>query len=164
MATFTIDSAPLEAKLLELADKKKDKIMATALRAGAKVFKDEVLAQTPERTDGVPESPKSTPLPPGALKADVRAYKIARELNYAVDFGDQTAHVARFVNDGHRIVVGGRARFDEHGRQKNGPGHQIGMVPGTGFFDKAFETAVKPATEAIEESMVSQIEKAWERR
>lgn len=159
--TFTIDSAALEAKLKSLTDKKQPQIVAKALRAGAQVFRDEVVTQTPERTDDVVTGPKSSALPPGALKSDVIAHKKPNSLEYDVEFGDETAHVARWVNDGHRIVKGGSAHFDKNGKKKNGKGRKVGVVEGSGFFDKAYETALKAATDAVEKSINEQITRAW---
>lgn len=159
--TFTIDSKALEAKLRSMTDKKQLQLMTRALREGAKVYQAEVVEQAPERTDDVVTGPNSDALPPGALKSDVIIHKQPNELEYDVRFGKETAHVARFVDEGHRIVKGGKARFDANGKQKSGAGRQVGFVDGSGFFRRAFETATQAAAEAVEKSIVEQVDKAW---
>jgi len=161
--TFTIDSKALEAKLRSMTDKKQLQIMTAALREGAGVFKQEVVQQAPERTDDVVTGPNSDALPPGALKSDVIVQKQPNALEYDVRFGSETAHVARFVDEGHRIVKGGNARFDANGKKKSGAGRQVGFVEGSGFFRRAFETASKAAAEAVENSIIKSINRAWKR-
>lgn len=164
LVQFTMDSRSLEAKLKSLAGEEQKKIMQTALRAGGKVFKDAVLENTPVRVL-MPNDDKSTALPPGALKSDVTLRKKPNQMEYDVYFGNKTAHVARWVDEGHRLVRGGRSRTKRrHGKivRVGGPGRVVGDVPGTGFFRKSFEEAQTKAAKVIEETFVSLVQRKWE--
>lgn len=158
-----MDSSALEAKLKSLAGEQQQKIMLTALRAGGKVFKKAVLENTPERVP-MPNDAKSTALPPGALKSDITLRKKPNRMEYDVRFGNQTAHVARWVDEGHRLVRGGRSRTRKKDGKLvgvSGPGKVIGNVPGTGFFRKSFEEAQAEAAKAVEETFVAAVNKKW---
>lgn len=161
---MTIDSKALEEKLKSLQGDAQKKIVAAALREGAKVYQAAVAEAAPERTDDLPDT--STALPPGELKSDViisrgRNNVSDTTVEYDVSFGKETAHVARFVDEGHRLVEGGRSKVNAKTGKTSGPGKQVGSVAPHPFFRSAFETASQEATAAIEASLNAGIEKAF---
>lgn len=161
-ATLTIDSRALEERLKSLSDKQVAKIVTTALREGAKVYQAAVVESAPIRTDDVTRS-TSDALPPGALKHDVVLRKEGKALAYDVRFGAETAHVARFVDEGHRIVIGGRSSLSKKTGKTRGKGRQVGFVTGSGFFRRAFDESTQKASEVVEATIKTQIEKEWKK-
>jgi HK97 gp10 family phage protein len=161
--TMTLDSAALMAKLKSLEKEKADKIMGRAFHEGAKVYQAAVSKAAPER----PELPSGTALPPGALKTDVVISHPKSEGGpiYEVEFGAETAHVASWVENGHRLVRGGysHALYGKDGEptgQYRGPGKQVSQVEAHPFFRKAFEAATPEAEEVITNSITRGVEKA----
>ena len=77
-----------------------------ALKAVGKTVQETIIAKAPVRTDG---TPAGNALKPGELKADIKArVHIATDAKAATDTsyvtigpGKKTAHVARFVENGH---------------------------------------------------------------
>lgn len=154
-------SKSLEQKLAALKDKKVQSIMSHALHEGGEVFRAAVVEAAPERVDDLPSG---TALPPGALKSDVILHKDhdTKQLAYDVEFGRETAHVARWVDEGHRLVLGGYSHEvkGQPGTYR-GPGKEVGSVPPHPFFREAFETAAANAEKVIEESITTQVNRAW---
>lgn len=159
---MTIDSAALMAKLKSLETKKADRIMGRAFHEGAKVYQQAVSAAAPER----PELPSGTALPPGALKSDVVISHPKSEGGpiYEVEFGAETAHVANWVENGHRLVQGGysHAIYNKHGEAVGyrGPGKEVTQVEAHPFFRNAFEAASPDAEQIITDSIQRGFEKA----
>ena len=77
-----------------------------ALKAVGKIVQEAIVAKAPVRTDG---TPAGTALKPGELKADIKArVHISTDVKAATDTscviigpGKKTAHVARWVENGH---------------------------------------------------------------
>jgi hypothetical protein len=162
-SSLTIDSKALQEKLKSLSGKTQERIMRTSLRSGAEVFKSSVIENTPERIEGWSEA-TTTALPPGALKSDVQLKKKAGKLEYDVEFGSETAHVARWVDEGHKLVKGGKRRErkkDGKVVSVSGPGRVIGQVEGTGFFRKSFDEAQDKAAQAVEKKLKDQLNRKW---
>lgn len=145
----------IDAKLSELKGRTARRIIKEAVLAGGKVLQGEVRLRAPVRGS----LPHGTALPPGALKSDI-------ELRFGfsgdglpaaiVKPGRYTAHVARWLEYGHRLVRGGYSRVLAGGRTR-GRGREIktlsgGAVPAYPFIRPAFETAKIPAIEATVES------------
>lgn len=162
-ASLTIDSKALEARLKSLSAQTQEKIIRASLRAGAEVFKAAVVENTPERVEGFSEE-TTTALPPGALKSDVVMKKATKRLEYDVQFGAETEHVARWVDEGHRLVRGGRSRVKKKDGKVvsiSGPGKVIGQVEGTGFFRRAFDESQDKAAKAVEKTFLQQLKRKW---
>lgn len=159
---MTLDSAALMAKLKSLETEQADKIMGKAFHEGAKVYQKAVSAAAPER----PDLPSGTALPPGALKSDVIIThpKSTGGPIYEVEFGAETAHVANWVETGHRLVLGGysHAIYNKHGEAVGyrGPGKEVKQVEAHPFFRKAFEAASPEAEQVISDSILRGVEKA----
>jgi HK97 gp10 family phage protein len=150
MGSFTVHIEglrELDAKLAELGGAKGKQIVNKALRAGGLVFVDAIQERAPER----PDLPSGTALPPGALAADI-GERIGRdEEGFAAAIigpQDATAHVARWVEYGHRLVKGGysksvyrRGVFVGY----RGPGRAVDNVPAHPFIRPAFEAATQEA-------------------
>jgi HK97 gp10 family phage protein len=156
--SISIDSKSLEDKLKSLGQDVQDRIINTALREGAKVYQAAVSEAAPERLD---DETSGTALPPGALKSDVIIQKVPKSAEYAVRFGRLTAHVAKWVDEGHRLVVGGRSKLNKKTGQSTGNGREIGTVPAHPFFREAFETASSEAEKAIETTLTEAVNRAW---
>lgn len=155
--SISIDSKSLEEKLMSLGQDVQDRIINTALREGAQVYRSAVSEAAPERLD---DETSGTALPPGALKSDVMIQKVSKSAEYDIRFGKYTAHVARWVDEGHRLVKGGRSRVNKTGKTR-GSGKEIGNVPAHPFFRAAFETASADAEKVIADSITNQVNRKW---
>jgi hypothetical protein len=155
---MTLDSKALQEKLKQLQGDQLDKIMAKAIREGAKVYQAAVSEAAPERVTFA----GGDALPPGALKDDVIIKKAPSTGGpiYQVEFGKLTRHVARWVEYGHRLVRGGRSRVLKSGKTR-GKGKEVGQVDAKPFFRDAFEAATEPAAKVISDSIFMQVSKAF---
>ncbi len=110
---ITIDTSELEGMAELLARFPADvqqKLLKPALGAGAAVFMLGVMANTPVRTDFA-EGGASNALPPGELKADIRAVAGGRNGRcWLVGAGPATAYVMRWLERGHQLVKGGQLK------------------------------------------------------
>jgi hypothetical protein len=141
----------LDAKLSALGGPAARQLIHEAVMAGGKVLQTEVRLRAPERTSIA----HGDALPPGMLKGDI-------ELHFGITDGGlpaaivkpgkYTAHVARWVEYGHRLVRGGYSKILAGGRTR-GRGQQVGAVPAYPFIRPAFETARAAAIMATVESL-----------
>jgi len=128
----------------------KEKAIRAALKAGAEIEQKEIQANCPERID----LPSGTALPIGALRSDVIIKLSGKNANrpYAViKFGKYSAHVARWVEDGHKIIHGGRG---QHGTDT---GKSTKPNP---FVSRSFEASLGAVQEAIQTTFLANITKA----
>lgn len=126
----------LQRRLDLLRTEQAQKILRKGLRAGGRWVQTEVAERAPVR----PSLPSGTALPVGALKFDVILRNIYRGVPeggavVTVGFGKFTAHVARWVEFGHRLVAGGR--YMNWG--KRGKGEVTGRVWAHPFMRPAWE-------------------------
>src|ERR1700734_579973 len=112
----------LKATFQSLATKEADRCVLKALQAGAVIEQAAITERAPvkDTTGGM--------LPDGALKSDI---VIATHRNKSggtpyitVAPGKFTAHVALWVEYGHRLIRGGYSRLLKSGKTR-GPGSQI---------------------------------------
>lgn len=158
--SIEIDSKTLEQKFKSLSSDLQTRILNTSLREGAKVYQSRLREAAPVRSDGGPNK-GSNSLPEGALESDVIIRKVPNAPEYDVQFGKQTSHIARFVNDGHRLVRGGRSTVNKKTGKTRGPGSQVGDVQAYPFFESAAESATGEAEQAITTSLTAQINAKW---
>ncbi len=148
--------AELQEKLNDLGTKAADADVRKALRAGAAIEQAAIVERAPVKVGngGI--------LPEGALKNDI-VVKIKRTddggMTATVGPDKLTAHVARWVEYGHRIVRGGYSRVLKSGKTR-GPGKQIGEVPEHPFIRPAWEATRQEVTDTIVSTLASEIEKA----
>lgn len=146
---ITFPTAAIEKRLDVLRLGMVQKVSASAVRAGADVIAEAMTTAAPvldAKTAG------STALEPGALKADIRTTQGRTEEGEVAAFagpGHETAHVARFVEYGHRMVHGGQSKVvDGEGRTRGaGVASEID-VPAHPFLRPAFEASVTEAAAA----------------
>jgi HK97 gp10 family phage protein len=149
----------LQAKLEELSTKQADTAIRAALKAGAEVERVAISERAPikDTTGGS--------LPDGALANDI-VVKIKRSdqgFLYAVVGPDKyTAHVARWVEYGHRLVRGGRSRLLKNGKT-GGPGSQVGTVPEHPFIRPAFESTRQEVVDVMCQTLADEISLAAQR-
>jgi HK97 gp10 family phage protein len=115
----------LQAKLEQLATSRAERCIRTALKAGAEIEQAAVEDKIPRRLPGA----AGTALPEGALKGDI-SFEIKRSqqgnLAAIVGPGKLTAHVAEWVEEGHRLVKGGYSKETKPGSGKyRGPGKEV---------------------------------------
>lgn len=149
----------LQAKLEQLKTQDAERIIRKAVRDGAMVEREAIFERAPER---LPQRTR-TALPIGALARDIviRSQKDSSDQASAlVTFGKATAHVARWVEYGHRLVRGGQAKFDKSGRHIRGAGRHVGDVPPHPFIRPAFEESRQRVVEAIVDGVRTRIERA----
>jgi HK97 gp10 family phage protein len=150
----------LQAKLTDLSTKQAETCIRKALRAGAAIEQAAITERAPikDTTGGL--------LPDGALKNDivVKLKKASSGALYAVVGPDKyTAHVARWVEYGHRLIRGGYSAKLKSGRTR-GPGKEVGTVPEHPFIRPAFEATRQEVTDAICTTLAAEIEKAGKGR
>jgi HK97 gp10 family phage protein len=127
--------------------------MKKAVRAGGNVIRVAMVSRAPvldEKTAG------SSSLDPGALKADIRVTlpHNDEEVEAFIGPSSKTAHVARWVEYGHREVSGGQSKVLSGGRTRgSGKASEID-VPEHPFLRPAFEASVNAAGDAIRESLM----------
>lgn len=147
---LAVDTRELEAALAKLSTKMQTKVMTEALQAGGDVIAKELESYTPERTDEeVPagdwhgfSGSGTTSLPPGIMKADIKTEIQLGSSNkpprIKVGFGEISAHVAYWQNEGWNLTKGGYRHKDKHGRAR-GAGKVIKAIPGKHFIEMAFD-------------------------
>jgi hypothetical protein len=145
-----VDISSVAAMLKGMDGEIKEKAMLAALKAGAEVEQLEIQANCPERID----LPSGTALPIGALRSDVVIKMSGKKINrpYAVvKFGKYSAHVARWVEEGHKVHHGGRGK---HGTDTGG------STQPNPFVSRSFEASLGAVQEAIQTTFIAQITKA----
>jgi HK97 gp10 family phage protein len=125
--------------------------MRKALRVGGKVIKEAMVERAPvldKRTQN------STALEPGALRDGIRVYVPQDEEQPQALIGPnaKTAHVARWIEYGHRQVSGGYSKVMADGKTR-GPGKAGADVPAYPFLRPAFEGSIAEAGAAVEASL-----------
>jgi HK97 gp10 family phage protein len=162
--------ADLQRKLDALATSTAERCIRTALKAGAEVEKAAIEERIPAR----PDLPSRTALPIAALKSDISIQMKRSDqgnISAIVGPGEATAHVAEWVEEGHRLVRGGYSREVFKGGEATGkyrgPGHQVTDDDGElinvqphPYIREAYEATRDEATQAIITVLGSEIEKA----
>lgn len=146
----------LAGKMEAVARKVRGPVAKEMVRAGANVFKREMIDRAPvldEKNSG------SNSLEPGALKDDIRVRFPASEqlldTTAAVGPGKKTAYVANFVEYGHRMVSGGQSKVGADGKVRgNGKVSDVD-VPAYPFVRPAFEAGQGEAEHAMVEKFDS---------
>jgi HK97 gp10 family phage protein len=151
--------AELQAKFDTLSDRERDRAARAAVRAGALIEQAAIVAKAPVKVgDG-------GSLPAGALKSDF-VIKVAKGsdgvMRANVGPGKLTAHVARWIEYGHRLVRGGKSRLKKYGLV-SGPGKQIGEVPADPFIRTAFEESRAQVESTVRNTFKREITSAWKR-
>ena len=126
--------------------------MKKALRAGGRVIEDAMVERAPMMLDA--KTPGSDSLEPGELKGGMRVAIVEGEngLEALIGPNSKVAHVARFVEYGHRQVSGGYLKLLGNGKSR-GPGTAGIDVPAYPFLRPAFEASVGEVATAMEESL-----------
>jgi HK97 gp10 family phage protein len=152
----------LDQKLTELKTTQAQHIIREGLKAGGAVFQTAIAERAPER----PDLPSGTALPVGALQRDIEV-KFGRDDQglpaVIVAPGKYTAHAARWVEYGHRLVRGGYSRLITSGRhagKTRGPGKQVGEVEQHPFIRPGYEAAREEAVKVTIATIAAGVEKA----
>lgn len=159
MGGFSVDILglkELDAKLSEMSTEMSTKIVRKALRAGGKVMQEAIAEAAPVKAD---TARGGTSLPPGTLKSDI-IVTLGRDDEGSpaaiVGPGKYTAHVANFVEYGHRQVTGGYSNI-KNGKA-SGPGKSTGQVPAYPFIRPAYEATREASVEAMITSLRNGVE------
>ncbi|WP_213805758.1 HK97-gp10 family putative phage morphogenesis protein [Granulicella sp. dw_53] len=151
----------LQTKLNDLGTKAAERAIRKALRAGAEIEQAAISERAPVKvgTGGL--------LPNGALKNDivVRMKRDDQGSLVAIVTPDKyTAHVARWVEYGHRMVTGGYSRLLPDGRTR-GPGKAADEdVPEHPFIRPAFEATEQEVAAVMTTTLIEEIEKEASRK
>jgi hypothetical protein len=138
--SITIDTKALDDALSKLPTKLQTRILKQALQAGGDVILEEMRTLAPERTDE--DTPDSTSLPPGILKADLQTQvtvSTTTGANVKIGPGEIAGRVAKWQNNGYNLTTHGKKR----GRKV------IKAVPGKHFIEGAMDTAGQKALDAM---------------
>ena len=150
----------LQAKLDALTQKQADRCIRAALKAGAVVEQAAIVERAPVKDD------TGGSLPPGALKNDI-VIRFLRDaqgvISAKIGPAKLTAHVARWVEYGHRLVQGGRNRVLASGKQK-GNGTVAGFVEAHPFIRPAYEESRQKVITTICETLATELEKASKKK
>jgi hypothetical protein len=145
-----LDTKALDAALSALPDKIQKQFVTKALEAAGVVILQSMVALAPERTDE--DTPDSTSLPPGILKADLHSQVIIGGSGARVRVGptEVAGHVARWQNNGWTLTSHGRSKA---GRKK------LRDIPGKHFIEAALDESGQAALDAsvasLKESLAS---------
>lgn len=151
MAQFEMNGVRELIQKLEASRAASGPAMRKALRAGGKVIERAMEERAPVLDE---HQPGSDALPPHALRDGIRTVSTTEEEQPEVLIGPnaKVAHVARFVEYGHRQVHGGELKLLGDGRTR-GTGMAIGEVPPYPFLRPAFEASLSEAEEVIAASL-----------
>jgi hypothetical protein len=150
---FIVEGLPeFNTAMTELAGPAAERILRAGARAGGRVFQLAVTEAAPvaavgEAIDfrtGKPVTRQGgTSLPPGALKNDI-IVRVTKEDDGSISSytgpGRLTRHVARWVEDGHELIVNGK---------------NVGRVEAHPFVRPAFEEAEIAAQDAAGSAMIT---------
>jgi HK97 gp10 family phage protein len=142
----------MQDRIARLREVVRDQGAREAARAGATVIRDEMRVAAPVLAI---KTTHSSALDPGSLKRAIRMYirRISRFAATAViGPAQRVAHVAIWVEYGHRMIKGGYSKIDPDGKVR-GPGHEVGEVAPHPFLRPAYETAIAEAIRAANETM-----------
>jgi HK97 gp10 family phage protein len=157
--------AALMAKLDDLSTKGAERASRKAVRAGGEIAQAAIIENAPVKVEGIGGT-----LPPGALKNDIVLHtKKQSDGSIIATVGPDklTSHVARWVEYGHRQVVGGRSRLLANGTTR-GPGKQVyvskpgavglGTVPQHPFIRPAWESVAQEVAAKVQSTLATEIE------
>lgn len=135
-------------------------IAKKAVRAAGNVVREAMVERTPENIE---RNAGSDSLPPGAVKADIKvrfpAQEQVLETTALIGPGSKTAHVARWVEYGHRMVHGGQSKVGADGKVR-GTGRASAVdVPADPFLRPAYEASLDAAREAEAEVLQEELQK-----
>ena len=143
---ITIDTKAMDEALSRLPEKVQGRIAREALQKAGDIMLEAQKFLCPERTD---DMPGSDALEPGVLKESLTTQVIistkGEVARVKVGAPSETAHVARWVNDGHDIYKGGRKRASKNKKA----GKFLGHVEGKHFLEGAFDESAQKAIDAM---------------
>lgn len=131
-----------------------------AVRAGARVIQAAMIESTPVLAG---TNAGSDSLEPGAIKGDIRISSIVEDGEPAalIGPGKKTAHVAGWVEYGHRMVSGGQSKVLAGGKT-SGSGKAGEDVPAHPFLRPAYERSEAAALEAVSTTLEAELNEVAE--
>ena len=143
MSVKVANMGRVRTALQQVVQEMAGKAVRQSVRAAGKVIQAEIEANAPvldARTAG------STSLEPGALRGDIHTTVVENDgvITAIVGPGKRTKHVARWLEDGHRLVKNGR---------------QVGTVQRHPFIEAAAESSRSAANEAFAAEQKAQLER-----
>lgn len=161
MAIEQTGTAEMRAKMLGMAEHLCGPGAKTVVRAGGNVIREAMVEHAPVLVE---KNAGSNALEPGAIKRDIKVRFPARENQLQetaiIGPGPATSHQSRFVEYGHRMVVGGYSKVEADGRVR-GPGVvQEKDVRGYPFLRPAYEASISSAKAAMVEAASDELKKA----
>jgi HK97 gp10 family phage protein len=153
----------VEEHLTKLSREASRKIARNALRKGGEAMREAVTASAARLERSPYRGPNTSALPLGALKSDIRKGATTDEDGNPSEWigpGKYTAHVARFVEYGHRQVKGGQSRLLKSGKTR-GPGREAAApAPAYPFIRPAYEATAERCVEIMADSLIADVEKS----
>lgn len=151
----------LQGKLARMATQGGREASKKGMRAAVKLRAKAVREKAPVKDPASKWFPE-TALPSGAIKADIKTSvkdgPTPDEVDGLVYPGKETAHVQYFVENGHRLVVGGYSKVSDDGKV-SGPGRQVAFIEPNPFWRPAEEETAQAAIDAYIEVAGQDIQK-----
>jgi HK97 gp10 family phage protein len=139
----------MRGKVRLLQQAMRERIAQDAVRAGAQVILERMIAAAPT---GPIVTPGSTAADPGTLRSGLRrtAPRVDRLgfVSCLIGAAKRVAHLARWVEYGHRLIKGGGSHVP---KRSSDTGREIGNVPAYPFLRPAYEASEQLALEAFTE-------------
>lgn len=150
----------LVARMNRLREQVNGPIAKKAVRAAGNVIKEAMIERTPENIE---KNAGSDSLDPGAVKADIKvrfpAEQQVLETTALIGSGSKTAHVAGWVEYGHRMVSGGQSKVLASGKLSGSGNAGAVDVPAHPFLRPAYEEAVEAAQQAEADVLAEELRK-----
>lgn len=148
------------ARMNTLREQVSGPIAKKAVRAAGIVVRDAMIERTPVNIE---KNAGSNSLEPGAVKADIKvrfpAQEQVLETTALIGPGAKTAHVARWVEYGHRDVHGGQSKVGADGKVRGHGVANIEDVPAHPFLRPAYEASIDAGHEAEAEVLQQELQK-----
>jgi HK97 gp10 family phage protein len=150
--------ADMQSNLQRIGEEVRERLVLRAVRDAGVVIQDAMRESAHVLAE---RNPGSDALQPGQLRADIRVRaRLEEGVARAIIGPVKYAHVARWVEFGHRLVKGGSSHATGKGGF-SGAGQQIGEVPAYPTLRPAFERSAEQALETFRTSMQTYFPEAF---
>jgi hypothetical protein len=136
-----------------------NRMVQRSLEQGAIVVRQAIMERAPVRADE--KTLGSNSLPAGYVKADIRIAPRRSGRGWLIGASAATAHVVRWLELGHVLIVGGKRKRGKGGVTINSGGKVIGNVPAKPFLRPGFDASWRSGLNAIYAELTRQMDDYW---